>query len=441
MKKHISLLSLVLLLAICLSLALSACGQTENATLPSASESSSVDDILTEEPSASVSLEPTEASSAPSEEPSENTSSDPTDEPTENPTDEPEPIPAEYVWELADLGACVGIHTDAQKQYLSGSYMDIEEYAAGDAELSRPLPIVLFWTATPVGEAEPAVTEYKVEVSEKSNFSNALTFVTAESSIDVYNLYLGKLYYWRVTAVLEDGQTVISETKAFATLGDAPRNLYVDGVTNVRDLGGWKTADGKTVKQGMIYRSGRLNTSESETLAIEITESGIAMMRDTLGIKTEIDLRRVDNNEIGALTSSPLGEGVSYVSAPMDWSVDNMILDNIDEIKHVFSVLADEDNYPIVYHCNIGTDRTGMFAFLIHALLGVSEEDLYRDYLFSNFGLIGGTRGYLNLRRTHLRTVEKYEGETLSEKTRNCLVTLGVPAEHLDAVVRIMSAD
>ena len=191
----------------------------------------------------------------------------------------------------------------------------------------------------------------------------------------------------------------------------------------------------------MIYRSGRLNTSESETLAIEITESGIAMMRDTLGIKTEIDLRRVDNNEIGALTSSPLGESVSYVSAPMDWSVDNMILDNIDEIKHVFSVLADEDNYPIVYHCNIGTDRTGMFAFLVHALLGVSEEDLYRDYLFSNFGLIGGTRGYLNLRRTHLRTVEKYEGETLSEKTRNCLVTLGVPAEHLDAVVRIMSAD
>ena len=420
MKKRISLLSLLLLVVICLSVALSSCGQIENATLPSTTESSSVDGALTEEPSASTSIEPTEEPSA---------------------SAESEPTPARYTWTLANLGAYVNTHTKEQSDYLRGDYENIVDFATGYAEMSRPLPVVLSWTATPEGENEPAILQYTVELSENSDFSDAMIFETTENSLDVYNLYLATLYYWRVKAELADGQTVVSEIKAFATSEEAPRNLYVEGVTNVRDLGGWKTADGKRVKQGMIYRSGRLNTSESETLSIEITESGIAVMRDVLGVKTEIDLRRTDNNEVGALTSSPLGEDVTYISAPMDWSVKDMIKGNIEEVKNVLAILADESNYPIVYHCNIGTDRTGMFAFLIHALLGVSEDDLYRDYLFSNYGLINGTRTYLNLRRAHFRTVEAYEGETLAEQTRNCLIELGVPAEHLDAVVRIMSAD
>jgi protein tyrosine/serine phosphatase len=51
-------------------------------------------------------------------------------------------------------------------------------------------------------------------------------------------------------------------------------------------------------------------------------------------------------------------------------------------------VLADESNYPIFFHCAIGTDRTGTLAYLINGLLGVPEEDLYYDYCFSNFGAI-----------------------------------------------------
>ena len=42
----------------------------------------------------------------------------------------------------------------------------------------------------------------------------------------------------------------------------------------------------------------------------------------------------------------------------------------------------------LLLHCSIGTDRTGVICFLINALLGVSEEDLYKDYLFSMFGMI-----------------------------------------------------
>ena len=49
-------------------------------------------------------------------------------------------------------------------------------------------------------------------------------------------------------------------------------------------------------------------------------------------------------------------------------------------LKDAFAIFGNKDNYPIVMHCSIGTDRTGMLAFLINSLLGVSEEDLYKDY-------------------------------------------------------------
>ena len=43
-------------------------------------------------------------------------------------------------------------------------------------------------------------------------------------------------------------------------------------------------------------------------------------------------------------------------------------------------VLANSDNYPIVFHCIHGRDRTGTLAFIINGLLGVSEEDLKKDF-------------------------------------------------------------
>lgn len=77
---------------------------------------------------------------------------------------------------------------------------------------------------------------------------------------------------------------------------------------------------------------------------------------------------------------------------------------------------------PLIFHCNIGTDRTGMIAYLINALLGVPEESLYRDYLYSNFGNIGGTRKLKNVKSSgYYNAIQAAEGNTLSEKTYNCL--------------------
>ncbi len=263
---------------------------------------------------------------------------------------------------------------------------------------------------------------------------NPVEYTSESESISIYNLKLDTAYYWTVSAGNET-----SSVSKFTTDAAAPRNLYVDGITNVRDLGGWERENGTRTKQGLIFRCGRLNESSAQAPNIEITDAGKKTMLDDMGIKTEIDVRKTADGETGAITSSPLGDSVTYYSCPMEWE-GNTFLDNKEELLKVFEILSKEESYPLIFHCNIGTDRTGMIAYLVNALLGVPEESLYRDYLYSNFGNIGGTRKLKNVESSgYYEAVHSAEGNTLSEKTYNCLVDFGVPEEQLDSIIAILS--
>lgn len=324
----------------------------------------------------------------------------------------------------------VGIHTFSQRMFLNGSASMVGIYAYGQSEKSRPKPIAFEWDYNGKDDAQ-----FTLSISENADMTDAISYFTNETEYSVYNLKIGTEYYWTVS----DGEQE-SEIASFSTDSSAPRNLYIDGVTNARDLGGRETENGTVTKQGMIFRTGRLNESNIDHVNIEITESGKHVMLEELGIKTEIDVRLVDDSENGGITYSPLGESVAYISIPMEWD-GNMLADNKEQVVKVFSVLAKEENYPLFIHCNIGTDRTGMLAFMINALLGVPEEELQKDYVFSNFGNIGGKRPVENLLESdYYNTIMQTKGSTLSEKTYNCLVNTGVPAEDLDALIRIMTA-
>lgn len=270
-------------------------------------------------------------------------------------------------------------------------------------------------------------------------FSSSLVYKVRNTYAEIFNLKIATTYYWKVIANLDSGLKVVSSIDDFKTVDQGPRNIFVDGVTNIRDLGGWITPNGNRVKQGLIYRSGRFNLSESDSVVTEITFEGVDTILNELKVKTEIDIRKVDNNEVGSITSSPIDESINYFSCPMEWKGSNILLDNIESVKEIFSILADEDNYPVVYHCNIGTDRTGLFAYLINGLMGVSEEDLYRDYLFSNFGLINGTRTIDGIKKSYVATINSYEGNSLSEKIKNCLIGIGVEVKDIESVIDILS--
>lgn len=349
-------------------------------------------------------------------------------------------------WKIDDLGAeLIGAHTELQAKFLNDKNLILPSSVKGETELSRPVPIHLEWSATD-GGSEVAISKYLLEFSTDTKFDRAITYETTQPEYDVYNLLLGTPYYYRVTAVTEGGKKSVSPLCVLETAALAPRNMYIDGVTNVRDLGGWSTENGVKVKQGMLIRCGRLNKSEQPEVEIEITQTGIYQFKEVLGVRSEIDLRMPDahDTENGGITSSPLGKGVKYKNIPMEWwkGGENYLKDPIyrPAILSFFEFIADESNYPIIFHCNIGTDRTGLFAFLVNGLLGVSEDDLYRDYLFSNYANIGGNRSIGNI-KSYVDTIKSHSGSTLSQKIENCLLKIGVQQSHVDAVRRIMTEE
>ena len=155
-------------------------------------------------------------------------------------------------------------------------------------------------------------------------------------------------------------------------------------------MGGWETETGKKICYGKIYRGARTNG---------FSEKDIAIFKDNLHIKSEIDLR--NSNDDGGQNSSILGDDINYLKAPMSqysyilpsFSLNGRTFDTNSpaEIKRIFEFLADEHNYPLFFHCNAGADRTGTLAFLILGSLGVTIGDLTRDFELTSFSQ-GGTR-------------------------------------------------
>ena len=220
------------------------------------------------------------------------------------------------------------LHTPAQEKYLGKDYKKTGS-AKGVAEKSRPLPVQFKWQADSTGN-------YQLKISENADMSDATVYSLDTNSFELYNLKIATEYFWTVT---QDGKE--SKINSFETCDEAPRNIFVDGITNVRDLGGWKTENGKRTKQNLIFRCGRLNESSAKEPVIEITDEGKHVLLEEFCVKTEIDLRKTADGETGAITESPLGSAVNYISCPMEWEGDTFN-GNKEQLLKVFSLLAEQ---------------------------------------------------------------------------------------------------
>ena len=316
------------------------------------------------------------------------------------------------------------IHTPGQKSFLEGPYEAAAAYADGWHECSKPRAVTLGWKY--LGELAPecGILGFTVMLGVSEDFSAPQTrFVpadgSAEFSAEFVNLYIGTRYYWKVRA--EYGEKAYeSGVSGFETASAAPRNLDVDGVSNVRDVGGWAIDGTHRVKQGMIYRGAAFEDAKYET---HITEEGIRTARETLGVKTEIELRWITMKEIPSRSSSLLGEDIRYYEFEFSYNDEELLEGNAKSIARCFRIFADETKYPVYYHCRIGTDRTGVLTYLLLGYLGVDGETLIRDYLFSNFGYVGGSRRLSSIQKAYIDVIDSYEGETLAEKITYFLKT------------------
>jgi protein-tyrosine phosphatase len=172
------------------------------------------------------------------------------------------------------------------------------------------------------------------------------------------------------------------------------RRIPLQGAVNFRDVGGYKTTDGKKVVWGKIYRSSALS---------KLTESD----------RTELYNRRItsifDFRNLEEALNAPdtLWQGAVYLRCGAGtevlntWgpilktqttgdSLFNSFYGDVDSLgaryKPLFQKLLNQPKREaVVYHCSSGKDRTGIATALVLHALGVPEETIWKDYEASNF--------------------------------------------------------
>ncbi len=290
----------------------------------------------------------------------------------------------------------------------SVTYQRYDMENCDEAERSVPAPVRIEWRF----EEDPDTPDdlrggsFFVLVSEKRDLSDPVVVAADGTYADVWNLKIGTRYYY---CVQHEGRR--SEIRHFKTKATAPRCILVEGNSNVRDLGGYK-AGKKTIRQGLFYRGGEFERH------LHIEEAGIHRLQ-ALGIKTDLDLR---GESIGTVEYPILPlYGIRRVLIPIGPYDSIFEEENRRQWHDIFKLLGDPENYPIYYHCWGGADRTGTLAFLVGALLGMSEKDLDFDYEYTSISIqqirSQNFEPYVRMKQL----LNACPGDTLAEKTANFL--------------------
>ena len=174
------------------------------------------------------------------------------------------------------------------------------------------------------------------------------------------------------------------------------RKIVFDGTSNTRELGGYKTEDGRSLKWGVLYRSDKLS---------ELTDADQEYLLQ-LGIKRVIDFRSSEEkqNEPDQLPSTlkyiemPIGaDGAirpkveAILKGDLNEDVGAILVETNKEFISDFSGVYKgfiesliENQEPTLFHCTAGKDRAGFAAALVLLAVGVPEKIVIEDYMKTN---------------------------------------------------------
>ena len=319
-------------------------------------------------------------------------------------------------------------------------------YATG-ADLSAPRGMKLRFA-----DVESA-SKYYVQIAEsEADLANAAVRETTESKVYTFhNAKLGTKYYYRA-ATSEAG---LGSAKVYniTSTDICPRVVYVPDILNFRDIGGWESSlvPGAKINQGMYFRCAQLNgAAGSTTSKLDSAGKGLAALKE-LGIKCDIDMRDIGNQPSRGAGPSPANTAdwpFTFVSAavpsgsePVRWEGGTYQGTNIaEQYVKIFNALANCDQEPALLHCTYGADRTGIATFFLEALLGMSEEDMIRDYLWTQFTQ-GRTVKILESEGAEfpqwLKKTNDCEGATFADKMENHLISFGIEKSTLEHIREI----
>lgn len=235
----------------------------------------------------------------------------------------------------------------------------------------------------------------KVEINEENSYLNPENLPLKRGKVN---------YSIKVVDHIVDWLSHNKELKKLQMLADSiyeiPRWKEIDGISNFRDIGGWKSKlYGKFLKTGIIFRCA--DTSH-------VTETGKLQIKK-LGIKQIFDLRSlrefkkanlaIDQVEITNLPifkdnsdGSPQQLALKFKNLLTSWYTYKfiyikMLKEGADSFKQILMYLRDQRDVPILYHCTAGKDRTGLMTMLILLILKVDKHLIAKEYELTTIGL------------------------------------------------------
>lgn len=215
------------------------------------------------------------------------------------------------------------------------------------------------------------------------------------------------------------------------------RRIALRGASNFRDLGGYHTEDGRTVRWRHIFRADALH---------DLTPEDADLLFD-LGLRNVFDLRT--HRELNAFGPNPLldrGARLHHVPLVDDLRHDSAhaarmlepegheahassYLDMLETagyaIGRILRHIAEEPRHASVFHCTGGRDRTGLVAALLLSVLGVPRRTIAADYAL--------TTEYLAFSRARLQRLTAMYAERLGDRE------IRIPPTHAEVMSLTLS--
>ena len=268
-----------------------------------------------------------------------------------------------------------------------------------------PNPVTFTWTSR---------KQRTLRVATQADFSDVAEYTVSSSAAttEIFNLVPGKTYYYQVLSA--DGTVLYTST--FSPVGPERMIKASSDPMNFRDLGGWVGEGGKTMVYERLYRGTEIGSSNASAARSLFSDLNITVDLDLRGngSGTARDVLNFGSNYLNLKVYQFMyrsGQSAGYTQELYQ-----------DALRAVIGWLDEGRN--IYFHCIGGADRTGTLAFLIQALLGVSENDMSKEYELTSFY------------RTRLRNdnserpfrqlvwyLKTFEGDTMQEKVTNWAMT------------------
>lgn len=318
--------------------------------------------------------------------------------------------------------------TYKERDYSETHILDDAYKPTAPGNSDKPNQFTIRWEADKTGGVPTA------RLWEDDGWSRDYTTLTEEDYyITVTNLRPNAKYHFEVK---NDSKTLTSGS--FETTGHVHQLFFYSRVRNVRDLGGWKTKDGKTVKYRMIYRGGRL---ESGTLTAKGKKDLLAE-----GIKAQLDLR----GHSDVLTESPMGADFTFCAPVIEEGYSQLLKNDQEKARECIQFIMQcvKENKPVYFHCSLGRDRTGTISLLILGLLGVDEGEISKEYELTQFAPHGwatsdGEKTKMT-RKVDYKGAANYlwgfveEGESFADGVQKYLISIGISKGDIDEFRSLM---